>query len=32
VFCDDPVMLYRYLDLSRRRVQDLWNDSSGVNQ
>ena len=25
VFCDDPVMLYKYLDLSRRLVQDLWN-------
>jgi len=25
VFCDDPVMLYKYLDLSRRLVLDLWN-------
>ncbi|MGD9363928.1 MAG: sugar phosphate isomerase/epimerase, partial [Desulfobacterales bacterium] len=25
VFCDDPVMLYKYLDLSRRWVLDLWN-------
>ncbi len=24
VFCDDPVMLYKYLDLSRRMVLDLW--------
>jgi sugar phosphate isomerase/epimerase len=30
VFCDDPVMLYKYLDLSRRWVQDLWNGSSAV--
>ena len=26
VFCDDPVMLYKYLDLSRRLVLDLWNE------
>ena len=26
VFCDDPVMLYKYLDLSRRYVLDLWNE------
>lgn len=25
VFCDDQVMLYRYLDLSRELVLDLWN-------
>jgi len=25
VFCDDDEMLYRYLDLSRRRVLELWN-------
>ena len=25
VFCDDPTMLFRYLDLSRRLVEDLWN-------
>ena len=25
VFCDDPVMLYKYLDLSRRLVLDLWS-------
>jgi sugar phosphate isomerase/epimerase len=32
VFCDDPVMLYKYLDLSRRWVLDLWNGSSVVNK
>jgi sugar phosphate isomerase/epimerase len=25
VFCDDPVMLYQYLDLSRRLVVNLWS-------
>jgi len=25
VFCDDPTMLFQYLDLSRRLVLDLWN-------
>ena len=25
VFCDDPVMLYKYLDLSRNLLLDLWN-------
>lgn len=25
VFCDDPTMLFQYLDLSRRFVLDLWN-------
>jgi len=25
VFCDDPTMLFHYLDLSRRLVLDLWN-------
>ncbi len=25
VFCDDPVMLYKYLDLSRRLVLGLWS-------
>jgi sugar phosphate isomerase/epimerase len=25
VFCDDPTMLFKYLDLSRRLVLDLWN-------
>ena len=25
VFCDDAAMLYKYLDLSRRLVQDLWS-------
>ncbi len=25
VFCNDPVMLYKYLDLSRRLLLDLWN-------
>jgi predicted nucleic acid-binding protein len=25
VFCDDPVMLYQYLDVDRRLVLDLWN-------
>jgi sugar phosphate isomerase/epimerase len=25
VFCDDPVMLYKYLDLSRRLVVNLWS-------
>jgi sugar phosphate isomerase/epimerase len=30
VFCDDPVMLYKYLDLSRRLVLDLWRGSSAV--
>jgi sugar phosphate isomerase/epimerase len=25
VFCDDPVMLYKYLDLSRWWLLDLWN-------
>jgi sugar phosphate isomerase/epimerase len=25
VFCDDPKMLFRYLDLSRRLVLDLWS-------
>jgi hypothetical protein len=25
VFCDDPVMLYKYLDLSRTLVLELWN-------
>jgi sugar phosphate isomerase/epimerase len=25
VFCDDPTMLFQYLDLSRRLVQDLWS-------
>jgi sugar phosphate isomerase/epimerase len=25
VFCDDPVMLYKYLDLSRNLVLNLWN-------
>ena len=27
VFCDDPEMLYKYLDLSRRLVLDLWTDN-----
>ena len=26
VFCDDPVMLYKYLDLSRQLVLDLWRE------
>ena len=26
VFCDDPTMLFQYLDLSRRLVLDLWNE------
>ncbi|MEJ2168699.1 MAG: sugar phosphate isomerase/epimerase [Desulfobacterales bacterium] len=26
VFCNDPVMLYKYLDLSRRLLLDLWNE------
>jgi len=26
VFCNDPGMLYKYLDLSRRLVLDLWNE------
>jgi len=30
VFCDDPVMLYKYLDLSRQLVLDLWRGSSAV--
>ena len=25
VFCDDPIMLYKYLDLSRNLLLDLWN-------
>ena len=25
VFCDDPTMLFQYLDLSRRLVLDLWS-------
>jgi sugar phosphate isomerase/epimerase len=25
VFCDDPVMLFQYLDVSRRMVLNLWN-------
>ena len=25
VFCDDPTMRFKYLDLSRRLVLDLWN-------
>jgi len=25
VFCDDPTMLFQYLDLSRRLVLNLWN-------
>jgi sugar phosphate isomerase/epimerase len=25
VFCDDPTMLFKYLDLSRRLVLDLWS-------
>ncbi len=25
VFCDDPTMLFQYLNLSRRLVQDLWS-------
>jgi sugar phosphate isomerase/epimerase len=25
VFCDDPTMLFPYLDLSRRLVLDLWS-------
>ena len=24
VFCDDPTMLFQYLDLSHRLVLDLW--------
>jgi hypothetical protein len=24
VFCDDPLMLWKYLDLSRSLVLDLW--------
>jgi sugar phosphate isomerase/epimerase len=27
VFCDDDIMLYKYLDLSRRLVLDLWEES-----
>jgi len=26
VFCEDPTMLFPYLNLSRRLVLDLWND------
>jgi sugar phosphate isomerase/epimerase len=26
VFCDDPTMLFKYLDLSRRLVLDLWSE------
>jgi sugar phosphate isomerase/epimerase len=25
VFCDDPIMLWKYLDLSRNLVLDLWS-------
>jgi sugar phosphate isomerase/epimerase len=25
VFCDDAEMLFKYLDLSRRRVLELWH-------
>jgi sugar phosphate isomerase/epimerase len=32
VFCDDRAMLYKYLDLSRQLVLDLWNESSVVNK
>jgi sugar phosphate isomerase/epimerase len=27
VFCDDPVMKYKYLDISRKWVLELWNQS-----
>jgi len=24
IFCDDPAMQYKYLDLSRELIQELW--------
>jgi sugar phosphate isomerase/epimerase len=27
IFCNDPVMQYKYLDMSRKLVLDLWNPS-----